>query len=244
MSGSIYEHMKKLNLYFSLLSLNVLLVTVERFSFTTKIVLEPYSFLRLHELFQMSVIILFTVLLPFLILKEVTHGFEDLKKKWGTLLGIVFIAGIYFYATGNGVHEVASYFFNQYCDIHAFTDKICGGIFFNDYYTGNILYFIGAFLFTIALLFFEKLHPNTNFTKNDLKIASVNACIYAFAIFAYSAFDRVLVGLIYTIIMAVVGIIFFLPVRKTPLRYPMITYTMITYVLGGFASLVVRYIRM
>jgi hypothetical protein len=44
--------MNRLNGAFTVTSALVLLVTLERFSFTTSILLQPYSFIRLHELVQ------------------------------------------------------------------------------------------------------------------------------------------------------------------------------------------------
>ena len=75
--------MNKLNLLLTLSSLNVILVTIERFSPTTKILLQPNNFLRLHELFQMLTLILFTAIIPFLTLKELSHNFDLIKTKGG-----------------------------------------------------------------------------------------------------------------------------------------------------------------
>jgi len=61
--------MNRLNVLLTLSSLDVLLVTLERFSFTTQVVLQPYSFLRLHEVFQIATLILFTVLIPTFVLR-------------------------------------------------------------------------------------------------------------------------------------------------------------------------------
>src|SRR5581483_3950424 len=104
--------MSKLNKLFSLYSLVVILVSVERYSPTTKILLQPYSYLRLHEVLQMTVLILLSVVIPFFILRLLTHNFELLKTQKGFILALLFIVGVYFYATGNGLHEVASHAFN------------------------------------------------------------------------------------------------------------------------------------
>lgn len=233
--------MHALNVLFSLTSLSVLLVTIERFSFTTKILLQPYSFMRLHELVQMSVLILFTVLVPFFILRAISHNFETIKSGKGLLLAALFIIGVYFYATGNGVHEVSSFNFNNFCDIKHFSDDLCGGFFVNDYYTGNIMYFIGAILMTVPLFFLELLKPSTDYKKKDLALTLVNAGLYAFAVFAYAAFDRVLVGLIFSVIIMVVAGGLFLKMRKKYLQYPFITYMAATYTLGTVAALLVRF---
>ena len=105
--------MNRLNWLFTLSSLSVILVTVERFSFTTKILLQPYNFLRLHELVQMTILILFTTVIPFLIFREVTNNFQTLKSNISLVYGLMFIIGIYFYATGNGLHEVSSFNFKN-----------------------------------------------------------------------------------------------------------------------------------
>lgn len=233
--------MNRLNFLFTLTSLNVLLVTVERFSFTTKILLQPYSFLRLHEVFQISVLILFTVVIPFLILREVTGNFDLLKTRKGAIAAVIFIIGVYFYATGNGVHELGSFLFNQYCDVKNVTGEMCGGIFFNDYYVGNILYFIGAILMNTVLLIFEKDKPNKTFTKKDSIPLIINGIIYSFAIFAYAAFDRVLVGLIYSVMMLLIVALFYILNKKNYLQKPVTTYFVITYTLGTIASLIVRF---
>lgn len=234
--------MHRLNLLFTLSSLSVLLVTIERFSFTARVLLEPYSFLRLHEIVQMTVLILLTVIIPFLLLKEITGNFSNLKRRDFYLL-LFFIIGVYFYATGNGVHELASFMFNHYCDVVKYSGDLCGGLFFNDYYTGNIYYFVGGFMMVASLLLFERNRPNDTYKKKDLPITIINASVYAFAIFAYAAFDKVLVGITYSVITTIFAVSLFLQVRKKYLAYPVITYTSLTYFLGTSAAVLVRFLR-
>lgn len=233
--------MKTLNWIFTLSSINLILVCIERFSVTTKILLQPYNFLRLHELLQITTLILFTVILPVFILKEVTNNFAGFKTKHGFLLFLIFITGVYFYATGNGIHEVSSFNFNNFCNTKVIENTVCGSFFFNDYYTGNILFFIGAAFMSISLIIFEKRNATISFNKKDLTILSINAIIYSLAIFAYAAFDTVHVGFIYAVILTVVSGYFFWTVRKNYAKYPLITYTFIAYTLGTVASLFPRF---
>lgn len=232
--------MNKLNRLFTYSSLSVLLVTIERFSFTTKVLLQPYSFLRLHELFQMTVIILLTVLIPFLILKEVSSNFSTLKTKAGLLLTLTFLIGVYYYSTGNGIHEISSFNFNNFCDTKNFSGDLCGGFFINNYYTGNIFYFIGGILMVLPLMIMEKLNPNKKFHKKDFPLLLINSLVYAFAIFAYAAFDRVLIGLIYSLVISIIALFLFYKIRKKYLEYPVTTYTALTYTIGTVAALIVR----
>jgi hypothetical protein len=233
--------MHKLNILFTLSSLSVILVTIERFSFTTKVLLQPYNFLRLHEAFQMTTLILITVLIPFFILYYSSEMLALFVKKKFVWILVLFIGGVYFYSTGNGLHEMASFTLNQYCNVKSVTGTFCNGQFFNDYYTGNILYFIGGIFMVLALLLTEKINPNLTYTKKDVSITVINAVIYAFAIFAYAAFDPVLVGLVYSLIITVVAVGLWLGIRKKYLQYPVIFYTALTYTIGTVAAIFVRF---
>jgi hypothetical protein len=233
--------MHKLNVIFTLSSLSVLLVTIERFSFTTKVLLQPYNFFRLHELIQLSVIILLTVVIPFGILYIISDSLTLYSKRKYVWLVLLFLIGVYFYSTGNGVHEMAGFTLNQYCNVKSVVGVFCNGQFFNDYYTGNIFYFIGGIFMILALLFTEKILPNKTYTKKDVTITIINAFVYAFAIFAYAAFDPVLVGLVYSFIIMVIADVLWFAYRKKYLSYPVIFYTAFTYTIGTVAALLVRF---
>ena len=109
--------MHRLNVFFTLSSLSVLLVTIERFSFTTKVLLQPYNFFRLHEFIQLSFIILLTVVIPFGILYIISDSLTLYSKRKYVWLVLLFLIGVYFYSTGNGVHEMAGFTLNQYCNV-------------------------------------------------------------------------------------------------------------------------------
>ena len=232
--------MQRLNYWLTLSSISVLLVTVERFSPTTKIILQPYSFLRLHEVVQMLLIILSTVLIPFMVFLELSRKNSTRKGNQAVILSVIFITGIYFYATGNGVHETASYIFNSFCDTARIEAGFCGSSFFNDYYFGNILYFFGGYLMTIVLILLERKNNPTDFDRKNWIILLVNSVIFAFAIFAYSAFDRVLVGLIYSLATTLTILLLLVSSDKRVNQLPYTTYAFVTYALGTTASLIVR----
>ena len=234
--------MKRLHILFSLTSLSVVLVTIERFSFTTEILLQPYNFLRLHEVIQILVIILATVIIPFFLFKTVTDDFSLLKtNKKNLFLGVLFITGIYFYASGNAFHELASFLFNQYCDVTKVSGELCGSLFFNDYYTGNILYFIGAFLMTIPLILLEIAQPRFIMQRRDFWLLLPNALIYALAIIAYAGFDRVIVGLVYTLLIALIIVPILFMHRKKLSHLPVTNYMALIYTVGIVVSCIVRF---
>jgi hypothetical protein len=233
--------MHKLNILFTLSSLSVILVTIERFSFTTKVLLQPYNFLRLHEAFQMTTLILFTIIIPFFILYYSSGMLQLFVKKKFVWILVLFIGGVYFYSTGNGLHEMASFTLNQYCNVKSVSGIFCNGQFFNTYYTGNILYFIGGIFMVLALLLTEKINPNLTYGKKDVAVTVINAFIYAFAIFAYAAFDPVLVGLSFSLLLMVIADVLWFRIRKKYLQYPVIFYTALTYTIGTIAAVIVRF---
>lgn len=233
--------MKKVNLLLTLSSLTAVLIILERLSLTTKVILQPYSFLRLHEVLQMSVVVLLSSVISFFLLKVLSNNFESLKSKKGTLLGVLFIIGTYFYATGNGAHEIASYLFNTFCNTKHITTVACGSMFFNNYYFGNILYFVGLFLTNLSLICFEIMKPEKGFTKKDITITLVNSFILALMLFAYAAFDRVLVGLWFTIIAAVITNIILLTAKKNFFSLPFTVYCTLAYTLSAIGSAIVRF---
>lgn len=215
--------MKPVNRLLTLLSLTTVVITLERVSPTTRVLMQPYNYLHLHEVVQMGLISAFSVVVSFLLLRAVSHNFRLLQDAGGAALGVVFILGTYFYATGNGVHEVASFLFNQYCDTKHFTSAACGSMYFNDYYAGNIVYFAGLGLSNLALVLLELRRPDRTYGPRELRITVVNGCVLALTFFAYDAFDRAAVGLVSTIAFALV---FDLLLVRSKVRYRTVPFTL------------------
>ncbi len=235
--------MKRLNVLLTLSSLNLILISVERFSPTTRLLLQPDSFFRLHEVVQLLLLILFSVLIPCFVLYTITGELQTLNAGSARLLVVLFVVGMYLYATGNGVHELASFLFNQYCPPTNGAAELCRSTFFDDYYFGNIVYFAGAFLFTAALVLLEQQRPVERYTGRDVTVLAINALVYSLAIIAYAAFDRVVVGLVYSVIATLFVLAVFLLRRRTPSTTPFTLYTAIAYIAGTGAALILRFLR-
>jgi hypothetical protein len=235
--------MKALNRFLTLSSVNLVLISVERFSPTTRVLLQPDSFLRLHEVVQLLLLILVSVLIPCGVLYTMTGELQTLKAGRGKLLGVLFVVGLYLYATGNGVHELASFLFNLYCPQPPVDTPACRSLFFDDYYFGNIVYFLGAFVFTAALILLEQHRPVARAAGRDYLVLALNALVYALAILAYAAFDRVLVGLGYAVIatLFILGVV--LLGRRPPVTTPFTLYSAIAYSVGTGAALLLRFVR-
>jgi hypothetical protein len=228
--------MNRLNGAFTVTSVLVLLVTIERFSFTTTILLPPYSFIRLHELVQGPILLTLFLVVSTFVLRELSHGFKTLPY---ALLAL-FVAGAYVYGLGEGWHEVTSFTLNQYCDVHNISGDLCGGLFVNDYYTGNILFFIGGIGMAVALMILERLNPRSGWDNRNVIIGAVNSFIYSFTFFAYAAFDLVLVGLYSTVALMLISLVLLGGVVKHWRQHPYTTYSAFAYTLATAASVIVR----
>jgi hypothetical protein len=228
--------MNRLNSAFTVTSVLVLLVTIERFSFTTTILLQPYSFIRLHELIQGPILLTLFLVVSTFVLRELSYGFKALRY-W---LLALFVAGAYLYGLGEGWHEVTSFTLNQYCEVQNISGDLCGGLFVNDYYTGNILFFIGGIGMAVALMILERLNPSTGWDNRNVVIGAVNSFIYSFTFFAYAAFDLVLVGLYSTVALMLISLVLLAGVAKRWRQHPYLSYSAFAYTLATAASVVVR----
>lgn len=232
--------MKAVNRLLTLLSLTAVVITIERFSPTTRVLLPPDQFLRLHELVQMGLITAFSVVLTFLLLRVISSGFELLRDLRGVILGALFMLGTYFYATGNGAHEVAGFLFNQYCHPTHFTSAACRSMYVDDYYLGNIVYFLGLGLSNLALILLELRRPDRSYGTRDLLVTVANGLVLALTFIAYDAFDRVAVGLLATIVYAIVygGLLLS---RKVPYRsLPFTLYSALGFTLAAVVATPLR----
>jgi len=228
--------MNRLNSAFTVTSGLVLLVTIERFSFTTTIVLQPYSFIRLHELVQGPILLSLFLLVSTFVLKELSHEFKTLRYP----LLALFVVGAYVYGLGEGWHEVTSFTLNQHCDVQNISGDLCGGLFINDFYTGNILFFIGGIGMAVALMMLERLNPTSAWDNRNVVIGAVNSFIYSFTFFAYAAFDTVLVGLYSTAALMLISLVVLAGVVRHWRQHPYISYSAFAYTLATGASLIVR----
>jgi hypothetical protein len=165
--------MNRLNAAFTVTSALVLLVTIECFSFTASILLQPFSFIRLHELVQGPILLTLFLVVSTFVLRELSHDFNTLRY---SLLAL-FVVGAYLYGLGEGWHEVTSFTLNQHCDVQNTSGDLCGGLFINDDYTGNILFFIGGTGMAAALMILERLNPSSAWDNRDEVIGAGNSFV-------------------------------------------------------------------
>jgi hypothetical protein len=232
--------MKRINIIVSLYTLTALVIIIERLLPITQVLLQPYDFIRLHEINQTVLFLPITVILSFFILKSVTDNFRTLNRRLNTVLAVVFLCGVYLYGAGEGWHEVASFTLNTYCDVDNLAGNLCQGLFINDYYAGNLIFFVGGVMMNAVLLILATQQSMQRFNNIDLAILFFNSLVYAFAWFAYAAFDVVLLGLFFAALLTVISLAAFLKVKWNMREYPYITYSAVAYTLATLATLIYR----
>src|SRR5215210_4475352 len=169
--------MKRINIIVSLYTLTAFVIIIERLLPITRVLLQPYNFIRLHEINQTVIFLPITVILSFFVLKSVTDNFQTLNRGLNTVLAAVFLCGAYLYGAGEGWHEVASFTLNTYCDTDNLTGNLCLGLFINDYYAGNLIFFVGGVMMNTVLLVLATQQRMERFNNTDLAILLVNSLV-------------------------------------------------------------------
>src|SRR5829696_7163239 len=171
--------MKRINIIVSLYTLTAVVIIIERLLPITRVLLQPYDFIRLHEFNQTILFLPITVILSFFVLQSVTDGFRTLSGKLNIVLGALFVCGAYLYGAGEGWHEVASFTLTTYCDTDNLTGNLCLGLFINDYYAGNLIFFVGGVMMNTVLLVLATQQRMERFNNRDMAILLFNSLVYA-----------------------------------------------------------------
>ena len=206
--------MKRINTIVSLYTLTAFVIIIERLLPITRVLLQPYDFIRLHEINQTVIFLPITVILSFFVLQSVTDNFRTLSRTSNTVLAAIFVCGAYLYGAGEGWHEVASFTQNTYCETQSLPGNLCAGLFINDYYAGNLIFFVGGVMMNTVLLVLATQQKMDRFNNKDMAILFVNSLVYAFTWFAYAAFDVVLLGLYFAALLAVISIVTWVKVKR------------------------------
>jgi hypothetical protein len=215
-------------------------IIIERLLPITRVLLQPYDFIRLHEINQTIIFLPITVILSFFVLQSVTDNFRTLSRRLNTVLAIIFLCGVYLYGAGEGWHEVASFTLNTYCDTQNLAGNLCQGLFINDYYVGNLIFFVGGVMMNTVLLVLATQQKMDRFNNKDMAILLFNSLVYAFTWFAYAAFDVVLLGLYFATLLAIISIVLWVKVKRNMREYPYISYSVVAYTLATLATIVYR----
>ncbi len=183
--------MKKVHWIFSGLSLTIVLLSLNRLTDWTSGYLAPHDFLRWLDFNAMLPIPLLSVVLYFLLKREVVYESAFRKSLKYTVLSALFIVGVYFFGAGTGTHEVTNYLNSRFCLGEA-TSSLCNIISYNDDVFSHYVYYIGFLLLNVSLILMEFSMPRkTDMRRIDLALICVNALFIALGIFANLAFEEI-----------------------------------------------------
>jgi len=230
--------MKRILWILSGLSVVILLLSINRLSSLTSSYLQPYDFLRWLDFNAMIPIPLASILLYYLLLKEVGPEGSFLKTRAYTLLFLLFISGVYLFGTSSGTHEVTNYLNTRFCERGNLRNQICNIISYNDDEFSHIIYYIGFVLMNVALMVTEFNIPRKKeMQKRDRLIVSANAVFIGLGIFANLAFEEIGLDLYFFGSMMVLAL--FLLSRKSWRfsHFPVLLYFAISYSLGVIGTI-------
>ena len=233
--------MKKIHLILTGLTLTIILLSINRLSNFTQGYLQPFEFLRWLDFNAMLPIPLFSIILYYLLKREIVYESAFLKTGKYILLMVVLVTGIYFFGAGSGDHEVTNYLNFRFCDQGKVDSPICSIIKYNDDEFSHYVYYVGFILMNLALMLIEYNLPRKNeVKKKDLILISVNSLFIALGIFANLALEEI--GLDLLFFGSVMLLSIYLLLQKSYKKLPITFYFAVAYTVGVVGTLLYKII--
>ncbi|MFE7752192.1 hypothetical protein [Streptomyces sp. NPDC057428] len=228
-SGSRLTH-GRLHLLLSLISLVVVLVSVNRKHGATLAPVADNGFLRWVELNNM-VLGLCTVVLYHRVAVHLTNAAPRPRRGSDAALGIFFVVGAYLYALSLGDHEITNYLHGRFCS--ATSSAQCRVVAFNDDVFSDLLFLAGFTALNVTIMLTQVLHPSTRPLRPlDNGLIVVNALFVGAAITANLAFEKAGFDPFVVAATAVLAVIL---LARAP-RQPMLRYYAVAYTGGVVAT--------
>ncbi|MBI4130516.1 hypothetical protein HY468_04320 [Candidatus Roizmanbacteria bacterium] len=245
--------MRKVHLILSGLSATIILLSLNRLTPWTSGYLAPFEFLRWLDFNAMIPIPLISVLLYYLLKKNVEQNSVEKKSlashlpfhktPEGKLLvfNILFITGVYLFGAGSGDHEVTNYLNTRFCNAGEIKSVLCNIISYNDDEFSHIMYYLGFIALNISLMGIEYLFPRKDkITNRDLKFILINSLFIALGIFANLAFEPAGLDLIFFGSVTVLGLYLLNNQRNNFRAFPVLFYLTASYTIGIVATLLYK----
>ncbi len=230
--------MKRVHLILTGLTLTIIALSINRLTPITQSFLQPFEYLRIMDFIAMIPIPLISVLLYYLLKREIVYESPFTKTTLFLVLNLLLISGVYFFAAGSGDHEVTNYLHFKFCDEKVANTKLCQIIIYNDDQFSHIIYYIGFILLNLALIGMEfNLPRREEISKRDLVLISINSLFIALGIFANLAFEEARLDLIFfgSMMLLTLYLLFFGKKKYTTL--PVIFYFAVSYTVGVVSTI-------
>ncbi len=258
--------MRQLHIILTCIFLTLVILSVNRLSGLTLAYLPPHDFLRVVDFFALLPITLLTLVLYYLLKRDIEDSGTvakqiavkaknientdstrnaDATHRKALWINIIFILGLGVYAISSGDHETTNYLNNRFCIDDQDVDELCSIIAYHDNTFSHLLYYIGTILLTLAVLGTEALYPRIRqATRKNLVFLSVNGLLVASGIFANIARESAAIDLSAFAVLALLSSsLLWWNARKVSIkRLPVAVYMTIAYSVGLVSSIVYKLI--
>jgi hypothetical protein len=198
--------MKKVHVLLTGLSLVIVILSINRLSSLTQYRLEPHDFLRWLDFNAMLPIPIVSIVLYYLLKKDVELAGQAARTRLLLALNVVFVVGIYLFGASSGDHETTNYLHHRFCTDSPADADLCAAVIFHDDTFSHVLYYLGVIMYTLALVTIEWRFPRrTEATKRDRLPILLNAAVIAVGIFANLAFEEARLDMVAFGLVAVVA---------------------------------------
>jgi hypothetical protein len=233
--------MKKIHWTLTGLSLTIILLSLNRLTSYTAGYLQPYEFLRWVDFNAMLPIPLISVVLYYLLKRQITYVSPFLRTNKYILLMVLFISGIYLFGAGSGNHEVTNYLNIRFCERGDAESTLCNIIGYNDDEFSHYVYYLGFILLNVSLIGMEYSMPRIQrASRSDLFFVLVNSLLIGLGIFANLAFEEIGLDLVFfgsVLLLALALLVFG---KRSFYRLPIISYFAASYSLGVVGTILYK----
>jgi hypothetical protein len=225
--------MKKVHWTLTGLSLTIVLLSLNRLTSFTAGYLQPYEFLRWVDFNAMLPIPLFSVVLYYLLQRQITYDSPFRNTSRYVLLMVLFISGVYLFGAGSGDHEVTNYLNIRFCEEGSTESTLCNIVGFNDDEFSHYVYYVGFILLNVSLIFMEYSMPRRQqASRKDLFFILLNSLLIGLGIFANLAFEEIGLDLVFFGSVLLLALALLLFGKRSVYKLPIIFYFAASYSLG------------
>src|SRR5918911_2238069 len=223
------------------LSFTIVLLSLNRLTSFTAVYLQPYEFLRWVDFNAMLPIPLFSVVLYYLLKRQITYDSPFRNTSRYVLLMVLFISGVYLFGAGSGDHEVTNYLNARFCEGGGAESTLCNIIGYNDDEFSHYVYYLGFILLKVSLIFMEYSMPRRQqASRKDLFFILLNSLLIGLGIFANLAFEEIGLDLVFfgSVLLLALALLWF--GKRSIYELPVIFYFAASYSLGVIGTLLYK----
>jgi hypothetical protein len=234
--NAMSPRIRTIHLLLAVQSIVIVFASINRLSSLTLGYVTANEFLRWVDFINMIPLPIVSLIAFYLLKKHIEAG---QSARWGLMLGIVFILGVYLLGASYGDHEVTNYLHARFCAEDQ-TSDLCRIVIFNDDEFSHWLFFIGFVMVNGALLLLQALYPYPeSLTRGDMVLLIVNGLFIGAGIVANLAFEEI--GLDLYVVVALAALSLYLLWRKR--RQPLVVYYSTAYTAGLIVTVIIKLVR-